>query len=35
MLSSSYGNMAVYVWMAGSGSEAEQKAHEIMEWLTT
>lgn len=35
MLSSSFGNMAVYVWMAGSGAEAEQKAHEIMEWLTT
>ncbi len=35
MLSSSYGKMAVYVWLAGSGSEAEQKAHEIMEWLTT
>lgn len=35
MLSSSHGKMAVYVWLAGSGSEAEQKAHEIMEWLTT
>lgn len=35
MLSSSHGKMAVYVWLAGSGSETEQKAHEIMEWLTT
>lgn len=34
MVSSSDGNMAIYVWLAGSGSSTERKAHEVRTSLT-